>query len=178
MKFIALLRGINVGGHNKVPMAELRSHCAGLGWEQVESYIQSGNIVFSASGTAAAQESALEKMVEKQFGISISVIVRSAKDWPTYVKANPFGEAAETEPNRLMLCLSKAPPNENAAEALLERARDGERVKLVGDALWIHFPGGSGTSKLSPSLMDRLVGSSVTARNWRTVLKIQEMLEA
>lgn len=175
-KYVALLRGINVGGNNKLPMAELRALCAELGWEKVETYIQSGNVVFEAKGGVAALETALEKEIERHFGLSISVIVRSAKDWPAHLSGNPFPKAAEDEPNRLMLGLPKLVPNEDAAELLQERARDGEQVRLAGDALWIHFPGGAGTSKLSPVLIDRLVGSPVTMRNWRTLLKLREML--
>ena len=175
-KFVALLRSINVSGKNKVPMAELRTLCEGLGWAEVDTYIQSGNVVFGAAGEAAARETALEEAISAQFGISIPVIARSASQWPAYVSGNPFPQAAEQEPNRLMLCLSKRPPNPDAADLLQERARDGEQVKLVGDALWVHFPGGAGTSRLSPALFDRLAGSPVTSRNWRTVLKLQEML--
>ena len=90
--------------------------------------------------------------------------------------SNPFPEAAEAQPNRLMMMLSKAPPKPDAVAALPERARDGERIASAGGALWIHYPDGAGTSRLSPSLIDRLIGSPATARNWRTVLKIQEML--
>jgi uncharacterized protein (DUF1697 family) len=77
-----------------------------------------------------------------------------------------------------MLMLPKSQPACGAEAAIQERARDGELVKLVGDALWVHFPGGSGTSRLSPSLIERLTGSPVTSRNWRTVLKLHEMLAA
>jgi uncharacterized protein (DUF1697 family) len=175
MKFIALLRGINVSGSNTIPMADLRAACGAAGWSDVATYIQSGNLVFGANGGAAALEAALESLIDKEFGLSIAVIVRSRAQWSAYVERNPFPEAAEEEPNRLMLCLSKAKPNPDAAGALQERARDGEQVRLAGDALWIHFPGGSGTSRLSPSLMNRLAGSPVTTRNWRTVLKLREM---
>jgi uncharacterized protein (DUF1697 family) len=176
MKFIALLRGINVSGKNKVPMAELRAHCAGLGWTNVQTYIQSGNVLFDATGAAAGHEADLEALIAKKFGLSIPVIVRRGADWPAYAKGNPFSEAAEREPNRLMLCLSKARPKPGAVEGLRERAQDGESLELVGDALWIHYAAGAGTTKLSPALLDRLVGSPVTGRNMRTVLKLQEML--
>ncbi|MBA3677382.1 MAG: DUF1697 domain-containing protein [Sphingosinicella sp.] len=176
MKFIALLRGINVSGKNKVPMAELRAHIAELGWADVQTYIQSGNVVFRAKGAAGVHESDLEALIARKFGLSIPVIVRRAADWPAYVGGNPFPVAAEQEPNRLMLCLSKAKPRLDAAETLREKARDGESLKLVGDALWIHYAAGAGATKLSPALLDRLVGSTVTGRNWRTVQKLQEML--
>ena len=175
-KFVALLRGINVSGRNKVPMAELRALAEDLGLADVQTYIQSGNLIFRSAKAAGLLEERLEAAIADRFGLRIPVISRSASQWPTYAEANPFPEAAEAEPNRLMLMLSKLPPVGGAEAALKERAGNGEHVKLVGDALWVHFPSGAGTSKLSPTLIDRLVGSPVTARNWRTVLKLQEML--
>ena len=172
--FIALLRGINVGGRTSIPMAELRALAEEIGLADVRTYIQSGNLLFNADKQDGLEER-LEVAVAQRF-IAVPVIVRSAQDWARYRDNNPFPEAAETEPNRLMMMLSKAPPKDDAAAALQERARDGDRIALAGGALWIHYPGGSGTSKLSPSLIDKVVGSPATARNWRTVLKIGEML--
>lgn len=173
--FIALLRGINVGGHNKVPMAELRGLCEELGWAEVRSYVQSGNLVFEAAGEPASLEAELERAIERTFELSIPVVVRAAADWPAYVAGNPFPGASESAPNAVMLALSKAPPKAGAVAGLLERAVNGERVERVGDALWIHYAGSSARSKLSPGLLDRLVGSPVTTRNWRTVLKLDEL---
>jgi uncharacterized protein (DUF1697 family) len=175
-RFAALLRGINVSGTNRIPMVDLRRHCSGLGWDEVETYIQSGNVVFAANERAPRLEERLEKEIETRFGLHIPVIVRSAAEWANLVAGNPFPEAAEKEPNRLMLLLSKRLPATDAAEAIQDRAKAGERVARNGDALWIHYPEGAGTSKLSPSLIDRLVGSPTTSRNHRTVLKLQEML--
>jgi uncharacterized protein (DUF1697 family) len=172
---IALLRGINVGGHNKIPMAELRSLCGDLGWGDVRSYIQSGNLVFRADGAVAALEELLEGAIERRFGLAIPVIIRSAAAWPGYLSGNPFPEASQREPNLVMLALSKAPPRPDAVAALQERASGGERVEQVGDALWMHFDGGVARSKLSPAVFDRLVGSPVTTRNWRTVLELNEL---
>jgi uncharacterized protein (DUF1697 family) len=174
-KFIALLRGINVSGSNKILMEELRSLCAGLGWVDVQSYIQSGNLIFKASAAPENLETALEEAIQRHFGLSIPVIVRPAADWPRIVEGNPFPEASQREPNRIMLALTKFPPKTGAATKLQERAQNGERVLQVGDALWVYYPGGSGRSKLSPALFDRLAGSPVTARNWRTVLKLNEL---
>jgi uncharacterized protein (DUF1697 family) len=173
--FIGLLRGINVGGHNKVPMSELRSLCGELGWSNVQTYIQSGNLIFSASGNAAALETKLQRAIESHFGFSIPIIVRRAADWPAYIKSNPFLRACQKEPHGVMLCLSQAPPKSDAAARLRERAASGERITQIGDALWIHFAGGVARSKLSPAVLDRMAGSPVTARNWLTVLKLQEL---
>ncbi len=177
MRYVALLRAVNVGGC-KLPMAELREVCAELGWDKVETYIQSGNVVFEASGRPASLEAALEKAVAKRFGFERPVIVRSARQWADYAKGSPFPEAEREEPNRLMLALSKNPPKADAPAVLEAKAAAGEQVKLKGDALWVHYPAGAGTSKLTPALFDKAAGSPVTQRNWRTVLKLQEMLQA
>jgi uncharacterized protein (DUF1697 family) len=174
-KFIALLRGINVTGRNKIPMAELRAHCTASGWRDVATYIQSGNVVFASSATARKLEDHLEKLISQRFGLQIPVIVRRAAEWPAYIEGNPFARAAETEANRVMLALSKHPPLEDALNKLRERAANDEKIERVGDAIWVHYSAEMARSKLTPALFDRVVGSPVTARNWRTVLKLGEL---
>ncbi|HEX6375881.1 MAG TPA: DUF1697 domain-containing protein [Allosphingosinicella sp.] len=176
-RFIALLRAVNVGGR-KLPMAALRALCGELGWEEVETYIQSGNLVFRAAGKPEALEARLEKAVAGRFGLDVPVIVRTAAQWAGYADANPFPEVARDEPNRLQLLVSKQAPKTDAAAKLMERARAGEAVAAAGGALWVHFPQGAGTSKLTPSLIDKACGSPSTSRNWRTVAKLREMAEA
>ena len=173
-RMVALLRAVNVGGR-KLPMAELRALCGELGWEDAATYIQSGNVVLTAKSRASAIEIELEEAIKKRFGLEVPVIVRTAAQWSAYPPANPF---PEEPPNRVMLLLSKAPPAEGAEAVIEARAAAGERVRRSGDALWFHYPGGAGTSKLTPALIDRAVGSSATARNFNTVLKLEEMLEA
>jgi uncharacterized protein (DUF1697 family) len=176
--FIALFRGINVTGHNKISMPELRALCADLGWPEVQSYIQSGNLVLKASTTRGQLETTLEQAVARRFDLSIPVIARTARDWAVCVRENPYPEESRSEPNRVMLALAKASPRPNAAEQLRKRAADGERILQVGDALWIHYAAGVARSKLSPGLLDRVVGSPVTIRNWRTVCKLAELASA
>ena len=176
-RFIALLRGINVTGRNVIPMADLRTLCSKSGLHDVETYIQSGNLVFSAAANPDSLETDLEKLIDRRFKLSIPVIVRRASAWPAYIDGNPFPQESESEGNRVMLALSKHPPATGAADGLRERAANGERVQQVNDALYIHFPNGSGTSRLSPALLDRLVGSPVTTRNWRTVVKLAQMTQ-
>jgi uncharacterized protein (DUF1697 family) len=112
-KLVALLRAVNVGGR-KLPMAELRSLCGELGWEKVETYIQSGNVVFSASGQPEALEAMLETAIKDRFRLDVPVIVRTARQWASYAKANPFPEAAQTEPKALQLLVSKRPPDSDS----------------------------------------------------------------
>jgi uncharacterized protein (DUF1697 family) len=157
-RLIALLRAVNVGGR-KLPMAELRALCGELGWKDVETYIQSGNLVFGAPGRPEALEARLEKAIEERFGMKVPVIVRTAAQWERYMAANPFPEAARDEPNRVQLLVSKRPPETDSADKLMERAKAGESVKAAGGALWFHFPDGVGTSKLVPALIDKAAGS-------------------
>jgi len=175
-RYIALLRGINVGGHNRIPMPELRTAAAQLGWTMVQTYIQSGNLVFSAVGAAPTLENQLEQAIEERFGLKIPVIIRSSEAWSAYVTTNPFLDAAQAEPKFVALALSKAALKPGAGSALETRATAAERVLQSRDAFWIHFPQGFGKSKL-PAQFDRCAGSPVTARNWLTVLKLREMLE-
>jgi uncharacterized protein (DUF1697 family) len=176
--FIALLRGINVGGGNRLPMADLRAMCADLGWLDAQTYVASGNVLFRATGTAGGLEEALERTITDRFGLTIATIVRTAPTWASLGASNPFPEASEAQPNGVMLALSKHPPREEAVHDLQARAMDGERVARTGDALWIHYAGGAARSKISPGLLDRSVGSPVTTRNWRTVLRLHAMAQA
>jgi uncharacterized protein (DUF1697 family) len=176
-RIIALVRGINVGGKNMLPMGELRAACAQAGMSDVATYIQSGNLVLDGKD-AATTEATLEKLIKQRFGLVVPVIARTAQDWATLAAACPFADEAKDEPNRVMLMISKAPPAADAPETLTARARDGEQIARCGEALAIFYPAGAGTSRLSVSVIDKLVGSPVTARNWNTVLKLIEMAAA
>ena len=175
-RWIALLRGINVGGHNKIPMVELRECCEAIGCRAVQSYIQSGNLVFSAASTAEEMETRLEQLIAAHFKLEIPVIVRSATQWAGYLDDNPFLAASKESPNLVTLALSRLALLPGAADELQERARNGERVQQVGGALWMHWPAGSARSKLTPAVLDRAAGSPVTARNWRPVQKLAQMM--
>jgi uncharacterized protein (DUF1697 family) len=176
-RMVALLRAVNVGGR-KLPMAELRPLCGELGWADVATYIQSGNVVFSTAGKPAAIEAELERAIEAKFRLDVPVIVRTAAEWAKLAASNPFAKAARDEPNRLQLLVSKRPPHADAADRLMERAQGGESVKAAGGVLWFHFPEGVGASKLTPALIDKACGSPSTGRNYRTVIKLKEMLDA
>ncbi len=178
---IALLRGINVSGRNRVPMADLRALCDRLGYGDVRTYVNSGNVVFTTAGDGpsptAAVEARLEAGIVDTFGLEIPVVVRTATQWPDYLAANPFPEASAADPHLVLLGLSKAPPVAGAVEALRARATAGERIDAVGDGIWFHYAAGVGGSKLSPAVIDRAVGSPLTARNWNTVRRLAEIAE-
>ena len=173
-KTIVLLRGINVGGNRKVPMAELRAAANEAGIGDIETYIQSGNIVFAAKSNAAA-EAAIEAIVERRFGFKVEAIARTATQWVAYAKGSPFPDADERG-NVVHLGLSKRAPQPGVADALMARAAHGEQAVVQGDAIWIDFRDGVRDTKLSPAFVDKAVGSTVTMRNWRTVRKLAEMV--
>ena len=176
MRYIALLRAVNVGGC-KLPMAGLRTLCEGLGWRDVATYIQSGNVVFAATGKAEAIEATLEKAIAQEFGLDVPVVVRTAAQWAALEASNPFARTAREAPNRLQLLVSKRPPARDAAERLMARAEAGEMVEAVRGGLWLCYPEGIARSKLTPALIDKACGSPATGRNYRTVMKLKEMLE-
>jgi uncharacterized protein (DUF1697 family) len=165
---VALLRGINVGGGRKVPMAELRAVAEGLGLTRVRTLIASGNLVFE--GEASEQE--LEEAVERHFGFPVDIMIRSAAQWSATVAANPFPHEAEAAPKFLLLFVGKQATADEAVPYLAARAAPEEKVAGQGDTLWIYFGNGGGRSKLASGPKPGLW----TGRNWRTVLAIEEML--
>ena len=174
--WVALLRGINVGGHRRVPMAELRELAGELGLHDVRSYVQSGNLVFRAAGDQAEYGAALERAIERRFGFAVDVVVRDRERWQRYCAGAPFAGARSTEPNRVFLVLAQAPPNPDCAEVLAPHATAGERIRVVGDAVWVHAPAGAGRSRLGGAVYDRAIGAPATARNWNTVAAVQTLL--
>ena len=176
--FVVLLRGINVGGHKRVPMQELRVLASQVGCTEVLSYIQSGNLVLLSTASASVLESSLERSIAEHFGFEVEAIARRGEDWLAYAQGTPY-PAVETErPHLLLLGLAKRPLARGAKAAIGQRAIAGEQVEVVGDAIWIDYVGGSARSKVTPSVLDRAAGSTVTTRNWRTVLKLAEMVRS
>jgi uncharacterized protein (DUF1697 family) len=165
---VALLRGINVGGGRKVPMAQLRGVAEGLGLKRVRTLIASGNLVFEGERS----EAELEAAVQSHFGFPVDIMIRSAAQWSAYVAANPFPHEAEAEPKFLHLLIGKQPTAEAAVAWLTARAAPEEKVAGQGDALWIYFGNGAGRSKLATAPKH----GPWTGRNWRTVETIEEML--
>lgn len=175
-QWLALLRGINVGGNKKVPMAMLRGLSEGLGWTAVQSYIQSGNLVFRAKGKPATLAAALEQAIVAEFGFEVPVVVCSAAAWTGFAAGSPFADAAAERPNLLHLALAKVQVSAAAAKGLLPYCKAGERVEVRDGALWIDFVAGVARSKLTPAVLDRMVGGTVTARNWRSVQALAALL--
>ncbi len=169
---IALLRAVNVGGR-KMIMAELRDWMAELGFQDIRTLLQSGNLVFRTEAAAhAALEGKLEAESEKRFGFAADFIVRTAKEWDAVIAANPFPEAAASDPARLVVMSLKSKPAAGALEALRAAIVGRELVSLDGRELYAVYPDGQGESKLVISVIERKLGVRGTARNWNTTLKL------
>jgi uncharacterized protein (DUF1697 family) len=170
---VALLRGINVGGHNMVSMSEVRDLLGALGFGGAKSMLQSGNLVFeSDGGTGAGLERHLEVETAKRFEVSVDYFVRTAKEWETIVAGNPFLEEAKRAPSHLVVVFLKTAPTVNHMKALEAAVKGPEIVRTVGKQLYVVYPAGIGRSKLTNALIERKLATRGTARNWNTVLKL------
>ena len=175
-RWVAMLRGVNVGGNQGVPMAALRALAEALSLGNPRTLLQSGNLVFSSEGLEPAKlEQMLEAAIADRIGVKTEVHVRSAAAWDRLVEANPFPEAAAADPSHLLLMAFKEPPRSDAPEALAAAYQGPEQVKLAEGHAYIVYPDGIGPSKLTPALLGKHLGKG-TARNWNTVLKLQAML--
>lgn len=176
-ELLVLMRAVNVGGRT-MPMADLRALCEELGFANPETYIQSGNLLIDSADSPTDTRKTLGAAIEDRFGLEVPLIVRAAADWSGYIKANPFAGDADVVEKTLHLLLADTPPPEEANATLEGYADKGERVRIAGDALWIDYAEGVGRSKLTPARIDKAWGASATARNLRTVHKLQDMIEA
>jgi len=180
-RYVALLRGINVGGRNKVAMSDLRQVSESLGHTEVATYIQSGNLVFtSLDESANGLADALEAEIALSLGVSPAVVVLSRADLAQVIADNPFPD--EADPRCLHAVFRRqdlAPEAIAAVEAAQERARaKGSRDEAVpvGRALFLRTPDGLGRSELAAQLARSGVQADGTARNWATVTRLMAML--
>lgn len=170
--FVALLRGINMGGHKKLAMNDLRSLAERIGCSRPQTLRQSGNLLFAATATPAALENALETALLRDLGLQTTVLIRRATAWRKLVAANPYSRQAVREPQHLALMLLKHKPSP-ASVATLKKAITGPEVFAVyGRTLYAWYPDGFAETKFTIALIDRTLGTIATARSWSTVLKI------
>ncbi len=176
--YIALLRGINVGGHKKVGMAELRAFAGELGLEDARTLLQSGNLVFRHAGqtTPAALEKRLEAEAVKRLGLETDFLVRDAKEWAEVVAGNPFPEIAATDPSHLVVVFLKDAPTGAAVEALQAAIKGPEEVRVEGRHAYLMYPVDIGNSKLTSVVVEKKLGTRGTGRNWNTILKLGALL--
>lgn len=170
--YVALLRGINLGGHHRVPMAALRDLVASLGHEQVTTYVQSGNVVFAADGAADEVAAELEAALSARFGFEVPVIVRTRAELTRVAARHPF-EHVQPDPVKLHVFFLAGDPDPARVAALRPESFAPDELVIDGREVYVHFPNGMGRSKLSFDL-----GTPATARNWRTVRALRDLTAA
>jgi uncharacterized protein (DUF1697 family) len=170
---IGLLRAVNLPGHNKVSMADLCGLLAELGLEDGRSLLQSGNLVFRSNARTGTQlESLLEHAAEKRLGLRTHFLVRTAADWKVIVADNPFPEEAERDPSHLLVMFLKKTPNRENVTALQKAITGREVLRTQGPHAYVIYPDGIGRSRLTNALIEKMLVTRGTGRNWNTVLKL------
>jgi uncharacterized protein (DUF1697 family) len=171
--YIALLRAVNVAGHQPVAMTDLREMLSQLGFEDCESLLQSGNLVFRGKLRAAApMERLLETEARQRLGLETDFFVRTAQEWQSVVARNPFRKEAVSDPGHLIVMALKRAPDGKDVKALQAAISGAEVVRADGKHAYITYPNGVGRSRLTTALIERKLGTRGTGRNWNTVLKL------
>lgn len=175
MRYVALLRGINVGGNTMIKMEELRKTFEGLGFKNVASYINSGNLAFDARKSSESNlVEKIEAAIEKLIGKRVQVMVRERQGFERIVANNPFDGKYESHKEMHVLFL-KSELSDEQITWLTEVTPSGEHFKVRGREIYCHLPMGVADSYLGRGLFEKKLKAPVTARNWRTVLKLAEL---
>jgi uncharacterized protein (DUF1697 family) len=174
---IALLRAINVAGHQNVAMAELRAMFEALGFDDVRTLLQTGNVVFRGAGSSAALERKLESEAKARLGLETDFMVRTVKELAEAVAENPFPREAERDPGHLVLLFLKDAPKAADVKALQAAIKGRETVETFGKQLYAVYPDGIGRSNLTNKLIEDKLTTRATGRNWNTVLKLAALAD-
>jgi uncharacterized protein (DUF1697 family) len=171
----ALLRGINIGPRQRIAMGDLRALVSDLGHTSVETYVQSGNVVFrSRSRSTAALAAAIEKAITEKLGLTVAVAVRSGPELAAVVAGQPFGDRGAGDKQLHVAFLSDEPGRKTVA-AVDAAALAPDEMRVAGREVYLHYPSGSGRSKLSNAFLERSLGVTSTMRNWRTVKALADL---
>ncbi|MGA9544513.1 MAG: DUF1697 domain-containing protein [Candidatus Sulfotelmatobacter sp.] len=174
--YISMLRGINVGGNKRIKMDRLRESFESLGFEQVKTYIQSGNVVFKAGKTSSA---ALSKRIEDRilgdFGFSVSIISRTADEIANIIQNNPFLNQPGIDPEKLHVAFLSEPPAPSALNKLAQLTLKPDQSRCLGREVYLYFPNGVSGSSLWKHPLDGVLSVVATTRNWKTVNALHQM---
>jgi uncharacterized protein (DUF1697 family) len=175
---VAMLRSVNLPNHQKVNMQALKTLCTSLGLRDVQTYIQSGNLIFrdgDEDPDALAQR--IEKAMEASFGFHPVVIVRTASELRKVIAKNPFAGRKEVEPSKLLVVFTDRAPARPAREKLLAMPCEPEELHIHGREVYIYYPDGMARPKIPLIRMEKALQCSSTGRNWNTVNKLLAMAE-
>jgi len=172
--FVALLRGVNVG-QNMLRMERLRELCSEMKLRNARTYVQSGNIVFEAEGAAAKWAQALERKLNGETRLPVTVIVKSQAEMGVVLANNPFLREKGIDTSKLHVTFLQAAPEKSGVERLASIKAGVDRLRWLGTKIYLHCPQGYGRSKLSNGAIEKALSLRATTRNWNTVNKLHEM---
>lgn len=174
--YISLLRGINVGSHKPVAMIQLKAMFEALGFEQVRTYIQSGNVIFSAAKRPPADLSKkIEDNILAEFGFSSSVITRTPQEMGEAIENNPFVKESRVDPAKVYIAFLSEIPKAEAVMKLEALATKSEQLRHCGREIYLYYRDGMGRARLTGSVLERVLSVTATARNWNTVTRLYQM---
>lgn len=176
--WLILLRGINVGGHSKVPMAELKTALEQAGYTQVRTYIQSGNVWLQSNDTADVLQAHIAELLLTHFGVTAAVLAFTPVELVQAQAHNPFAEATAADPKMVHVCFLSAAPDPEKMAALQPYIAPNEACNLVDRYLYVHYGNGAGRTKLNLSVIEKKLGVVGTARNWNTVCTLRAMQDS
>ncbi len=173
-----MLRGVNVGGHNKIKMDQLRALYGSLKFEDAKTYVQSGNVIFrTKEKSLPALAKKIQTAIEQKFGFRPEIILRTVDELRAAIATSPFAKRSDLHPGKILITFFATDPLPEAQASLLSFKDHPEELHLVGRELYIYFPNGAGKSKLPWSQIGKLLGTSGTARNWNSVTKMLAVAE-
>jgi uncharacterized protein (DUF1697 family) len=172
--FVAMLRGVNVGG-NSLKMDWLREACEGIGLGDVRTYVQSGNIIFSSGSSAAKLGPALKKLIDAQTRLPVTVVIRSAPEMAKIVAGNSFAKQKGVDIAKLHVTFLGKAPVKRARDKLDALAGTRDEYRLAGQEIYLHCPVSYGQTRLSNTAIEKALAVGATTRNWKTVTTLYEM---
>ena len=178
MRYAALLRGINVGGSKKIPMAALRELMQGLGYLDVVTHLQSGNAVFSSpEQPAPVLARAIAERITSEFAMDVKVVIRNGSEIADVIKRSPLPDGPEN-PSRFFVAFLAAAPSPEAIGARESLSFDPDRIWVSGAEAFLWCPAGAAETKLSNNFLEKRLGVTATMRNWNTVTKLADLTSA
>ena len=172
---VILLRGINVGAANRLPMADLKVALTEAGYPDTRTYMQSGNVLVRTDASPAGLASEVKALIAERFGLDVPVVVRTRDELQAVVDANPFPVAALIDPKHFQVTFLSGEPAPDRIRELAKHATDQEQFTSIGRELYAWHPDGIHNSRLAGMLTDRKLGVTATARNWTTVTTLLEL---
>lgn len=174
--YIALIRGINVGGHNLIKMQDLRNSLKSIGLGHVQTYIQSGNIVFQSEDKPEKLKLQIEQVIKSEFGFLVPVILRSSTEWEEIIKNCPYAVNSLSEGESIHLALLETEPTKACIQTLLTFKSKTEECYINGKEIYVYLQGSFHRAKLPIQIQK--IGVSATVRNWKTIKKLEAMVNA